>query len=332
MKRPLIIAECAVEHLGSLEVAKQMAYVSKKIGVDIVKYQLHLPSEEMLPNKIKFWGGSLDSILKKYNLSISDHYELFSYCKKIGIEYLCTPFSPKAVDILNEIGVKRFKTGSGEMMNFPLIDRIIKTKKPLIMSTGMASLDEIDLAIKYFLQKSKRNNLLTITNCTSIYPCPNNKVNLGLIKTYKDKYKIPVGHSDHTPDIYSSLGAVALGASVIEKHFTLNKELRGPDYAVSIEPDEMKNLVIGAKKIFLSSGNKKTIHNAEKLTRNWAYHSIVSKKNIKKGDILSRSNVTIKRPGGGVPAREYNNIIGKKYMSNLKKNEQLKKKYIKLSL
>lgn len=325
--RPLIIAECAVEHLGSLNVAKRMAYVAKKIGVDIVKYQLHLQNEEMLPNKIKFWGGSLDSILEKYNLSISDHYELHKYCNSIGIEYLCTPFSPKAVKILNKIGVKRFKTGSGEMMNLPLIDEIIKTKKPLIMSTGMSLLGDVDFAVNYFLKKSKKN-LLTLTNCTSIYPCPNNKVNLDLINLYKNRYGIAVGHSDHTIDIYSSLGAVSLGAKIIEKHFTLNKELKGPDFEVSLEPHEMKQLVIGSKKIYQSLGNIKKIHEKENITKNWAYHSIVSKKIIKKGDKLTKSNITVKRPGGGIPAKKFNDILGKFYSKDISHNKQLNVKYV----
>ena len=198
-KKVIIIAEACDNHFGKLSNAKQMVIKAKKAGADVIKFQHHLPDEEMLrvvPKSSNF-KISLYDFLKKYSLKLSDHLKLKNYCKKIGIEYLCTPFSPKAVDILDKIGVSAFKTGSGEMMNYSIIDKIIKTKKPLLMSTGMSSVKEIDEIITYL--KIKKANFLVL-NCTSIYPCPYDKVNLGFINLLKRKYNILVGHSDHTPD------------------------------------------------------------------------------------------------------------------------------------
>ena len=307
---------------------QKMALEAKKIGVDIIKYQMHIPEKEMLKNKIKFWGGSLDEILNNYNLSINDHKKLIAYCKKINIQYLCTPFCPEAVDILNDLGVEGFKTGSGEMLNLPLLDRIIKTKKPLILSTGMSTLAEVDFIVNY-LKKNKAKFL--ITNCTSVYPCPSELVNLNLINYYKNKYKILVGHSDHTSDIWSSLGAVTLGANVIEKHFTLSKALKGPDWEVSLEPNNFKKMIIGAREINKSLKQKKIekkINPKELPVRNWANHSIVSIKPIKKNEKFTTSNISVKRPSGGLPALDFFKVLNLKSKKNIKENQQIKKYHL----
>ena len=322
-KKAIFIAEAAVEHLGSLNVAKQMALAAKRSGADIIKFQMHIPESEMLKNKIKFWGGSLDQILDNYNLTIKDHEELIKYCKNINIQYLCTPFCPEAVKVLNKLGVKAFKTGSGEMLNLPLIDQIVKTKKPLILSTGMSTLKEVEFIVDY-LKKNKANFM--IMNCTSIYPCPPKFVNLNLINLYKAKFNILVGHSDHTSDIWTSLGAVANGAQVIEKHFTLNRNLEGPDFEVSLEPNEFKMMVKGARVIKSALGNIKKIHQKEVAVRNWAHHSIVAKQDIKKFQKLTENNLTVKRPGGGIPAYQFYSIIGKKVNKKISKNSQINKK------
>ena len=318
---PVTIAEAAVEHLGSVKVAMRMAEVAKNIGVDIIKYQLHLPKQEMLENVIKFWGGSLDEILENYNLSIDDHKLLIEYCKEIGIEYLCTPFCPDAVDVLNDLGVSAFKTGSGEMGNFPLMERIVKTGKPAIISTGMSTLEEVTDTVNFM--KSHSVNFM-LTNCTSIYPAPYEKINLALINRYKKEYNILVGHSDHTPDIWTSLGAVAYGASVIEKHFTLNKDLKGPDYEVSLEPKDFEIMIEGIKKIHLASGNEKTVHSEEKDVRNWAHHSVVSVCEINENEIIKDSMVSVKRPGSGIPAKLIKDVIGMKAKKKIEKNSLIK--------
>lgn len=315
--RPKIIAEAAVEHLGSIEVAKKMALEAKNIGVDFIKYQMHLPESEMLPNKIKFWGGSLDDILDKYNLTIQDHEELINYCKKIGIQYLCTPFCAKAVDILNELGVNGFKIGSGELTNIPIFQRLIATGKPFIFSSGMASLEEIEIILGFL---KKQTDKFIMMNCTSLYPCPHNKVNLDLIRYYRDKYDILVGHSDHTPDISTAIASASIGACVIEKHFTLNRSMKGPDYEVSIEPSEFKTLVSMNKKIYFARGGKKVIHQDEFKVKKWANHSIVSKRTIKKGEKITQNNICVKRPKIGIDSIEFLKVIGTVSKKNIKKN------------
>lgn len=319
--KPVTIAEAAVEHLGSVKVAMRMAEVAKDIGVDIIKFQMHLPKQEMLEGVIKFWGGSLDEILENYNLSVEDHKILIQYCKELGIEYLCTPFCPDAVDVLDDLGVNAFKTGSGEMSNFSIMERIAKTGKPAIISTGMSTLEEVNDTVQ-FLKMHEVDFMLT--NCTSIYPAPYETINLGLIGKYKEKFGVLIGHSDHTPDIWTSLGAVAHGAKVIEKHFTLNKNLKGPDYQVSLEPNDFELMIDGIRKIYLASGKEKIVHKDEEEVRNWAHHSVVSICEINKNEIINADMISVKRPGGGIPAKQINDVIGKKARMTIEKNSLIK--------
>jgi sialic acid synthase SpsE len=318
--RPVTIAEAAVEHLGSVKVAMRMIDSAKEVGADFVKFQLHLPKNEMVPDVIKFWGGSLDEILENYNLSINDHKILMDYCKEIGIEYLCTPFCPDAVDVLDDLEVKGFKTGSGEMLNLPMMKKIVDTGKPVIVSTGMSTIEEIESLVNY-LKKAKSEFM--ILNCTSIYPAPYDSINLNLIPFYRDKFDVLVGHSDHTPDIWTSLGAVALGANVIEKHFTLNRILNGPDSKVSLEPKEFKLMVDSIGKIYASLGIEKKIHSKENQVRDWAHHSVVAMEDIRINTIVTKNMVSVKRPGWGIPARNLEDVIGKKTVKNLKKDSIL---------
>jgi sialic acid synthase SpsE len=318
----IVIAEAAVEHLGSLNVAKRMADTAKECGVDVIKYQLHIPEREMLAGKINFWGGSLDDILEKNNLTVDDHVELIKYCDKIGIQYLCTPFCPDAVDLLDDLGVDFFKTGSGELRNEELFIRIAKTGKPVIVSTGMSEETDILKTANFLLNL---NVPFMLTHCTSIYPAPYHAINLNYIENLSNKLNIHVGHSDHTPNMFTALGAVAKGAKVIEKHFTLYKGLRGPDYEVSLEPNEMKLMIEGIRAIeqALGDGVKKILPD-EKTVRDWAYHSVVATKDIMSGDLFSNENLSVKRPGNGIPADELKNIIGKTALSNISANEQIK--------
>ena len=314
---PVTIAEAAVEHLGSLKVAMRMAERAKDIGADMIKFQMHLPDKEMIPDVIKFWGGSLDEILENYNLSVDDHKALIKYCKEIGIQYLCTPFCPDAVDILNELGVVGFKTGSGEMTNLPLMERIAKTGKPVIISTGMCSFDEIEETVNFM--KEQGSNFM-LTNCTSIYPAPYETINLQLIPKYRKQFDVYVGHSDHTPDIWTALGAVALGAKVVEKHFTLSRSMKGPDYEVSLEPDEFKQMVDGIKKIHLALGSEKKIYPDELPVRNWAHHSVVTTVDVPINTKLTEDMLNVKRPGSGIPAKHLTDLLDYKVSKAMKKN------------
>lgn len=320
--KTVIIAEAAVEHLGSLDVAMRMADAAKSIGVDVIKYQMHIPESEMLPNKIKFWGGSLDEILENYNLTISDHLNLIDYCKNIGIQYLCTPFCEEAVGVLNDLGVDGFKTGSGELGNLSMMKAIADTNKPVIISTGMSTYEEISQTVNFM---KNLNSSFMLTNCTSIYPAPYDQLNLRLIKKLQSDFNIWAGHSDHTPDIWSSLGAVGMGAKVIEKHFTLNRFMQGPDAAVSLEPKDMKQMVDAIRIIDQAKGTGvKEVQPDEEEVRNWAHHSVVSAKNINKGDLIIQEQLTVKRPGTGIPAAKLNEIIGSIAKKNINANSQLK--------
>ncbi len=323
----VIIAEAAVEHLGSLNVAKKMADTAKEIGVDIIKYQMHIPESEMLANKINFWGGSLDNILQNYNISISDHRDLIKHCAEIGIQYLCTPFCAEAVRVLDDLGVDGFKTGSGELRNIPLLEAIVNTRKPVIVSTGMSTMDEIRSTVEYL----KINNTeFMLTNCTSIYPTPYNSVNLELIRDMSKRFKVWVGHSDHTPDLYTCLGAVGMGAKLIEKHFTLSRFLNGPDSAVSLEPKEMRDMVKGIRIIDEARGfSEKVVLKEEENVRKWAHHSVVSLVKIKKGELIGSKQVGVKRPGTGIPAIELANVVGSCALIDIPANSIIKMSDIK---
>ncbi|MBI3306192.1 MAG: N-acetylneuraminate synthase family protein [Candidatus Omnitrophica bacterium] len=307
-RRPtVVIAEAACEHLGKLDRAKRLVEEAKKAGVDIIKFQIHIP-DEMIAESIQFWAGSMDKVLAKVNLKIEDHRELLRYCKKVGIQYLCTPFCAKAADILDRFGVEAFKTGSGEMTNVPMLRHIAKKKKPMIVSTGMATLDEIGQTVKA-LKEEKASFILM--NCTSAYPPRYDQVNLGVIKLLRERFGVMTGHSDHTPDIWTSLGAVALGAKVIEKHFTLDRSLKGPDAHVSLEPKEMKQLVEAIRKLEQALGSEKKVYDEEKVVRDWARHSVVSLRPIKAGQKIESAMLGVKRPGRGIPARHLEELVGR---------------------
>ena len=301
------IAEAAVEHLGSVEVAKRMVDAAKDAGADFIKFQMHLPEQEMLLGTIKFWGGSLDEVLERYNLSVDDHVELMRYCRQQGIRYLCTPFCAAAADVLDELGATAFKTGSGEMTNIPMLRHMARKGKPMIVSTGMATLDEIEETVA--MLKAERVPLV-LTNCTSIYPAPYEMINLGLIPRFKELFGVPIGHSDHTPDIWTALGAVVMGAVVIEKHFTIDRRMKGPDYEVSLEPQEFKTMVDAIRKLEAALGAEARVYPGEETVRSWAHHSVVSLTDIPAGTVITAAMVGVKRPGNGIPARYLDQIVG----------------------
>ena len=313
----ITIAEAAVEHMGSIEVAKAMIDAAKDSGADIIKFQMHIPDAEMIPGSIKFWGGSLDEVLAKYNLTVDNHIELINYSNDVGIQYLSTPFCSAAADILDELGVPAFKIGSGEMTNIPMLKHIAKKKKPMIISTGMSSMNEIHETVSAM----KEDNVqFMLTNCTSIYPPRYDQINLGAIRKMTKEFNILVGHSDHTPDIWTALGAVCLGAVLVEKHFTINRRLRGPDHAVSLEPQEFKMMVQAIRKIEAAMGSEKKVYTEEMTVRKWAHHSVVAIQLIPAGTKITSDMVDVKRPGEGVPAKFLNKIIGNISTKPIKKD------------
>ncbi|MCD4762104.1 N-acetylneuraminate synthase family protein [bacterium] len=332
-----VIAEIADSHNGRLGTAKKMVDEIKKAGGRIAKFQIHLPDIEMVPGSINMWDGPLYDILKKNLFTPEMHKKIMNYCDKVGIEYICTPFCPDAVDILNKMGVKAFKTGSGELTNLPMQRKIAKicshSGKVAIVSTGMSNWKEIFETVEVYKDEGAKD-LLLLMNCTSEYPPGDySQINLGRIKKMENEFNVLVGQSDHTVDNYTAFASVAMGARIIEKHFTLNRKQSGPDHKISLEPDMFKDLIDGVKKIEVSLGNKKNITNEEKIIRNWAYHSVVVKKDIREGEILTINNLIPKRPGTGIEAKyldkKYSHkLLGKKANKNLQKNTILKWKDI----
>lgn len=306
--RPVvIIAEAACEHQGDLSAAKRLVELAKEAGADIVKFQLHLPDEEMIPGSIRFWAGSMDEVLARVNLPPDAHWELMRYCDRVGIQYLCTPFCAKAADILDELGVQAFKIGSGEMTNIPMLRHVARKGKPMLLSTGMATPDEIQEAVQALKEEDAEFMLM---NCTSAYPPSYEEVNLGFIPRMREMYNLFVGHSDHTAEIWTPLGAVALGAKVIEKHFTPGHSLKGPDHHISLEPNEFRTMVVAIRKLEAALGAEKRVHPEEELVRQWAHHSVVSLCDILGGSVITPQMVGVKRPGSGIPAKHLEKFYG----------------------
>ena len=323
---PYVIVEACVNHQGNFSTAKKMIYYSKSVGADAIKFQHHILEEEMLkivPKSGNF-KTSLWDVIKKTNFTLSQHKIFKKLCDKIGIEYLCTPFSMKAADELKSIGVRAFKTGSGELTNHPFIEHIAKIGKPIILSTGMSQPEEINESVNII---KKYKTPFSLMHCISAYPCPYDIMNLNFINTLEKKYKVPIGLSDHTPTFYTSLGAASLGASLIEKHFTFNKKLSGPDHKSSIDSLELKYLIDGVKANYLARGSQKIIFKQEKEIVNWARESVVTIKNIPKGEKFTKNNISVKRPSpkkGEIPAKLYKKVLNFKSKVNLKKDIKIK--------
>jgi N-acetylneuraminate synthase len=306
--RPVVvIAEAACEHLGNLEVAMRIADAAKEAGADVVKYQLHLP-EEMVPGSIQFWGGSMDEVVARYELGPDGHAALMRYCDEIGIQYLCTPFSAAAARILDELGVPGFKTGSGELTNIPMQRAIARLGKPMIVSTGMATTEEI---LETVAALREEGAAFALTHCTSAYPPSYDQLNLRFIPKLRELAGVPVGYSDHTPEGTSALGAVVLGAVVVEKHLTLDRRLRGPDWHVSLEPDELRELVRAIRNLEAALGAEKQIYAEEQVVREWAHHSVATVRSVAAGAALEAADVAVKRPGWGIPAKHLEEVVGR---------------------
>ena len=329
---PYVIVEACVNHQGNFEIAKKMVHFAKKAGAQCIKFQHHIVKEEMLENNIpksSNFKKSLSEVIEDTNFSLDQHQVLKKLCDRIGIDYLCTPFSIKAAKELNSIKVKAFKTGSGELTNFPFIDYIARIGKPMIVSTGMSLPEEIYETVQIV---KKYKTPLALTHCISAYPCPYEIMNLNFITELSKRYKIPIGLSDHTPSIYNALGAVSLGASIIEKHFTFNKRLSGPDHKSSIDKKELKMLIEGVNANYLARGSKKKIFKEEKEIVNWARESVVSIKDIRPNEKLNSSNISTKRPSpknNQIPANNFFNILGKKVKRKILKDRILNFKDLK---
>jgi len=321
-----VIAEAGINQNGSFSIAKKLVNMAKKAGADCFKIQTHITEEEMtktniLPGKIS--KRPLWDIIKNCELTEKEELKLNEYCKEKKILFLSTPFSIPAVDRLEKIKMSAYKIGSGELTNLPFLKHIAKTRKPVILSTGMSDMNEIKESVKIF-KKSKIP--LAILQTTSEYPCNYEDINLGVIDKYKKLFNIPVGISDHSLGIYTSLGAVARGATIVEKHITLDKKMPGPDQKLSLEYDELSELIKGCKAVKLAMGDSKKILKKELPVLHFARESVVSREKILKGEIFTEKNLITKRPNTGeIPAKNFYKIIGKKAKKNIQKNKQLKR-------
>lgn len=323
---PFIIAEACINHQGEYAIAEQMVYTAHALGADAIKFQIHVLDNEMLreaPQSANF-DEPLYNTLDKTNLTVDEHRRLQKLCERLGILYLCTPFSRIGADLLEEMGVCAYKVGSGELTNLPLQEHIARKGKPVIFSTGMSTVEEIAQTVEVVRRCGAP---FILTHCVSAYPAPYHIVNLKMIPKYMELFGAPVGLSDHTRGVYTSLGAVALGACLIEKHFTLDRLQKGPDHASSLEPFELAELVKGAKAVHLALGEEKRIFDEEKPIVAWARESVVSEVAIPRGSVITKDMVWVKRPSPGpgvIPAKDLAKVIGKKAVVDIPKDVQIR--------
>ena len=334
MNKTIIIAEAGVNHNGDIETAKRLIDVASEAGVDYVKFQtfkaerLVSPSAQKAKYQIKNDTSNDDSqlnMLKKLELSDSDHKELISYCKSKNINFFSTAFDDEGISYLSSLNFDMFKIPSGELTNYPYLKAIAKTGLPVILSTGMANLDEIEKSINVLVSYGTKKSEITVLHCNTEYPTPMIDVNLKAMLTIKEKLGVSIGYSDHTLGLEVPIAAVALGAKIIEKHFTLDRSLKGPDHKASLEPNELKEMVIAIRNIEMAiSGNglkeaslseKKNIHIARK--------SIHLSKDLKSGSIINEQDIISLRPGDGICTMNWENIIGKQVNKDLKKFTKL---------
>jgi len=315
----LIIAEAGINHNGDIKKAKMLIDAAANCGADVIKFQTHLPECEMLPQAptADYVGEPLFDLLKKVELSQKDHIELKDYATDKGILFLSTPFSREAVDLLEELGVEAYKVGSGEMTNLPLLEYIAAKGKPILLSTGMSTLDEVKESVAFLRQFTES---LVILHCVSSYPTKYEDLNLGFITKLKKEFGLPVGISDHSVGIYSALAAVALGACVVEKHFTIDRDWPGPDQKASITPPELAELVKGVRAIEKTLGDAKRVTPEESEIQKMARESVVSLVDIPKGAVIEEGMVWVKRPGTGIPAKDLNRVIGMRAQKDIKAN------------
>jgi len=321
---PFVIAEVGINHEGDFQKALQLIDAAVAAGADCVKFQSHITEAEMIPTDMKpgkISDERLWDIIKRCELTEDEERAVKRYCEQKGIIYLCTPFSREAADRLEAMNVVGFKIGSGECNNLPLIKHIARKGKPIVLSTGMNDLESVRVSVEAIRELDCPVMLM---HCTSEYPTPYEHVRLGAIQQLKDAFGLPVGLSDHSMGIYTSLGAVVLGASAVEKHFTISRSWPGPDCPISIEPDELAELVKGAKAIWLARGGMKTILPAEQPVIDFAYASVVTIKDVKAGEVLSLDNVWVKRPGTGpIKAKDLDKVLGKVARRDLPANVQI---------
>ena len=319
MNQVFIIAEAGVNHNGSVKLAKQLIDVASEAGVDAVKFQTFKTENLLSKNaqKADYQKETTDKkesqfdMIKKLELDTDTHNELIAYCKTKSIMFLSTPFDHDSIELLNDLGLEIFKIPSGEITNLPYLRHIGKLGKKVILSTGMADIGEIEDALDILVEAGTKKEDITVLHANTMYPTPMEDVNLKAMVTIGNTFDIAYGYSDHTLGIEVDIAAVAMGASIIEKHFTLDKMMEGPDHKASLEPDELIAMVKAIRNIELALGSSvKKPSASEQPNMAIARKSIVAKRAIKVGEVFTEDNLAIKRPGTGINPMQWDTIVG----------------------
>ena len=322
-----IIAEAGVNHNGDPALAKKLIDIAAEAEADAVKFQTfraeHLVTRDA--DKAEYQKTTIKSdesqfeMLKTLEFSDEIYQELFSYAKKRGILFLSTPFDSESADLLDRIGVSAFKISSGDLTNLPLLSHIVTKNKPVILSTGMACLGEIEVTVNHLKKQGLRD--LVLLHCTTSYPAPLDAVNLRVMKTLQNAFGFPVGYSDHTKGINIASAAVALGACIIEKHFTIDRSLPGPDHKASLEPPELKEMIRNIRELEIALGDGIRVISSEECDiKKIATKSLVSKCTIYAGEPISTQSIMVKRPGTGIEPKYFDQVLGKKAKQDIKKD------------
>jgi len=324
---PLVIAEVGINHEGDVEKALQCVDAAAGAGAEVIKFQCHITEKEMLDTDITPGDISderLFDIIKRCELTESEERRVQRYCRDSGLVYLSTPFSREAADRLEAMDVPAFKIGSGECNNLPLLAHIAAKGRPIILSTGMNDIASVRRSVKVIREHGAP---LALMHCTSMYPTPYDKVRLGAIEHLRTEFPdLPVGLSDHSVDIYTCLGGVALGACLLEKHFTVSSAWPGPDVPISIEPGALRRLVEGSRAIWEANNGCKEVLEGEQPVIDFAYASVVTIAAIGQGDVLTRDNIWVKRPGTGeLLAVDFEDCIGRRAARDLAEGQLLRR-------
>ena len=319
MEKVIIIAEAGVNHNGDYELAKKMVVAAKEAGADYVKFQTAVPEKVIskfaeMADYQKVNTGKVESQLdmcRRIHLKLTDYAPLKKYCEEIGIKFISTPFDLDSIDVLDTLKMDFWKIPSGEITNYPYLVKIAKTKTPVVMSTGMCEIHEIREALQVLCDNGLSMDKISLLHCNTEYPTPMKDVNLRAMNDLAREFGVTVGYSDHTKGIEVPIAAVAMGAQIIEKHFTLDKNMEGPDHKASLEPQELKAMVDSIRNIEQALGDgKKHVSDSERKNMVIARKSIVAARPIISGEILNEDNLTIKRPGNGISPMKWNEVIG----------------------
>lgn len=324
--KTVIIAEAGVNHNGDMGLAKRLIDEAKKAGADFVKFQTAVNPTSKYAPKAEYQkretgaGESQLEMALKLRLTLEQHYELYQYCNKVGISYLSTAFDIESVHFLDSLNLPFWKIPSGEITNLPYLLEIAKTTRPVVMSTGMAEMSEIETAIRILRDNGSRE--ITLLQCHTDYPTKMENVNLRAMNMLSEVFRVPVGLSDHSVGIEVPIAAVALGAVIVEKHFTLDRNMYGPDHKASIEPKELNEMIKSIRNIEIALGDgEKACSSLERKNIIVARKSIVAKKHIKKGEIYTEENITTKRPGNGISPMEWFDVLGTRAVRDFGEDE-----------